>query len=215
MNKGFIIVAVFIIGIAIVWYLPLKNNKTDSTAPQVLLSEIVDQTRFMSTDAIASRIINDDPSLLLLDVRSAYEFEEYSLPGAVNVPFETLLVSNWIDSLDVKNSDIVIFSNDDLYADQAWFLLRQEEYKNTYIMKGGLNEWFTTIMLPEKPNVEASTEAFELYSFRKGASLYFGGSIQEVPIAKEKEKVTQVKAPAPKKKVEVKQKVKKPAEGGC
>ena len=215
MNKGFIIVAVFIIGIAIVWYLPLKNTKTDLTAPQVLLSEIVDQTRFMSTDAIASRIINDDPSLLLLDVRSAYEFEEYSLQGAVNVPFETLLVSNWIDSLDVKNTDIVIFSNDDLYADQAWFLLRQEEYKNTYIMKGGLNEWFRTIMLPEQPNVEASTEALELYSFTKGASLYFGGSIQEIPIAKEKEKVTQVKAPAPKKKVEVKQKVKKPAEGGC
>ena len=37
-----------------------------------------------------------------------------------------------------------------------------------------MNKWFTTIINPEKPTEMMPSRAFELYSFRKAASMYFG-----------------------------------------
>ncbi len=72
-------------------------------------------------------------------------------------------------------------------------------------MKGGVNEWFRTIMQPEPP-LETDPEVdFEKYSFRKGASQYFGGTPNEVSSD----------ATVKKKKVVVHKKRKREAEGGC
>ena len=52
-------------------------------------------------------------------------------------------------------------------------------------------------------------QAFELYTFRKAASMYFG------VVYPEQVKVAQVKKVVPKKVIAVKKKKKLPAEGGC
>ena len=52
-------------------------------------------------------------------------------------------------------------------------------FENIYVMEGGLNKWFADIMQPEMPPATAPNEAIDLYTFRKGASLYFGGGSEE------------------------------------
>ena len=58
--------------------------------------------------------------------------------------------------------------------------------------------------LPQPPAETASSEAFDLYAFEKGASIYFGGT----PVGAQAQS-------APKKNVVVRKKNKKAAEGGC
>ena len=184
--------------------LPEKAPKV-KLAPDDFLIEIYDQSRFLSTDLIAKRLIDGDPGLFLVDIRGMYDYEEYSLPGAVNIPMDELLNADWKDYLNQDGMDIVFYSNSDIYADQAWALSVQEGYNNLYVMKGGLNEWFRTIMKPTKPLDTSPSVDFDKYSFRKGASLYFGGTPRQSS--------TDV---APKKKtVVVRKKKKKVAEGGC
>jgi rhodanese-related sulfurtransferase len=182
---------------------------------QLLLAKIADQNRFISADDLAKRIINDDPSIFLIDVRSLYEYEKYSLPEAVNIPVELLLNEKNMEIPQKDGIDLILFSNGDIYSDQAWLLLNQKGYSNTYVLKGGLNEWFRTIMLPEKPLEGEPDEVFDRYAFRKGASLYFGGSIQEIPVAVDKNTTVAKKVEKKKKEVIVKKKVKKATEGGC
>jgi rhodanese-related sulfurtransferase len=157
------------------FFLPEKQNQYEKQ-PQQLLSELYDQTRYVSTDEVAERIINQDPALFLVDVRMADYYEEYSLPGAMNIPFEDILNPDWEEYLNQEYVDIVFYSNSDVYAEQAWMLANRKGFENLYIMKGGLNCWFETIIKPAKPLVTASNTEFDLYEFRKGARQYFSGA---------------------------------------
>ena len=170
MSKRYIFLAIILLGAAFVLMIIPSKEKSNQVEPEQFLVEVNDHARFLDTDLIAKRIIDADPSLFLIDVRSLYEYEEYALPGAVNIPVEELLLSQWEDYFEQDAMDVVFYSNSDVYADQAWVLSAQLGYDKLYVMKGGLNKWFKTIMMPEMPSEGSPSEDFDLYSFRKGAS---------------------------------------------
>ena len=208
MSKRYILIAILLIGSALGLIVIPKKVTTDQVKPTAFLADLNDPARFLETDQIAKRLIDEDPTLFLIDIRSLYEFEDYSIPGSVNIPLEELLLDQWSDYINQEYMDIVFYSNGDVYADQAWVLTAQSGIDNLYVMKGGLNEWFRTIMKPDKPGEMATSSDFDLYSFRKGASIFFGGSVQNVPVLNDDNTPK-------KKKVVLKKKIKKAAEGGC
>lgn len=175
MNIRYIFFAILLLALgAGLFFLP--DPKADyETQAENILSELKDQTRFVSTDEVAERIINQDPSLFLIDVRMVDYYEEFSLPGAANIPLEEILNPDWVDYLEQDGVDLVFYSNGDIYAEQAWMLAKRMGYKNLYVMKGGLNHWFETIIQPKRPAATASSTEFDLYEFRKGARQYFSG----------------------------------------
>ncbi len=207
-NKGFYYLAPVLLILALGLVLLPKSKKSREVNPRHLLLEINDQTRFATTDEVASAIINKDPFYQLVDVRTPAEFSAYSLKDAVNIPLADLLKPEYRETLDQTSRRIIFFSNNDIYAEQAWMLCRRQGFRNIFVMKGGLNAWMQTIINPAEPAVTASKEDFELYEFRKGASQFFVGSPEISLPAKDAEK--------PKAKVKVAP-VAKPAaaEGGC
>jgi len=205
MSKRYIILAILLLGSALgLNYLPEQPNK-DLLTPKKMLVKIYDQARYLTTDGVAKKLIEGDPGLFLIDVRSPEEYEEYALPGAINVPTDQLFTGENIDYLDQEGIDVVFYSNGDVFSEQVWMLAAEKGFDNLFILKGGLNEWFQTIMQPVPPPETASKVAAEQYMFRKGASIYFGGSpnllASEIPVKK--------------KEVVVRKKKKKEAEGGC
>lgn len=184
-------------------------EKKVEISPEELLKNALNPERYISTDELADRIINQDPSLVLIDVRDSISFKKYSFPGATNIPLKKVLDKVSEDYLDQHRFDVVLYSNDNLYADQAWMLCNRLGYKNLHVLKGGINKWFHTIIKPPLPSEEMPDEAFKLYDFRMGASMYFGVHypkklVQPKPIKK-----------VPKKVIPVKKKKKMPIEGGC
>lgn len=175
MNKAYYTLAAFLLllGIGLV-VLPERVHQ-DETLPKEVLKDLSNPSRFISTDKVAEMIIDKDPTLLLVDVRDMYDYLDYSIPGAHSIPLEEILSYEWVDSLSFEGSRIVFFSNSDIKADQAWMLMRREKYEDIHVMKGGLNKWFETIIQPTKPAETCPTEEFELYEFRRGASIYFTG----------------------------------------
>jgi hypothetical protein len=121
-------------------------------------------------------IIEGDPTLELVDVRNEYDYFEYSLPKALSIPLDSIMVDPYQDYLGIENMYVVFYSNDDILADQAWVIAKRMGYGSIYVMKGGLNCWIRTIIQPEAPAETASKEEFELYDFRRGASMYFTGA---------------------------------------
>lgn len=202
---SYIFWSVIIIGTAFCFYYLPKSNENPVISPNEVLHKLDNTNRFVTTHQVAKRIIANDPGILLVDVRYPRQFEAYSIPGAINIPMENLMDTNWTDSLNRMSIDIVLYSNGDMVADQAWVLLTEHNAHNLYVLKGGLNKWFETIIKPTPPNETASAEAFEQYSFEKGASIYFGGS----PANLESTSSTA------KKEVVVRKKKKRAAEGGC
>ncbi len=205
----YILLAVILILTAVGLVLLPKYEKHEGISAKELLSNIISPERYISTDELADKIVNQDPSFILIDVRDSISFKKNSLPNAINIPLKKLLDEDATAYLDQDQFDVVLFSNTNFYADQAWILCNRLDYKNLRVLKGGINEWFYTIINPPKPTEGMPVTAFEQYSFRKAASMYFGVAYPDAV------KKTIIKKVAPKKVVPFKKKKKKKPEGGC
>jgi rhodanese-related sulfurtransferase len=180
MSKTYIILASILLVIAGgMLFLP-DMNRSREMPPELLFKEINDPARHVSADYVADRLINEDPAMLLVDVRTAAESKAFSLPGSVNIPLAGIADPEWRDYLGQDYMDVVLYSNGDLHADQAWIICTRMGYRNLYVMSGGLNGWFTDIMQPQLPPATAASEEFDRYAFRKAASAFFGGGPVEV-----------------------------------
>lgn len=197
-----------------------KYEKHEGISPEKLLSDAVNPERYISTDELADRIINKDPSILLIDVRDESSYKQYTIPGATNIPLSNLLDEDYDAYVNQNAYDVVFFSDDNFYSDQAWTLCNRLGYPNLHVLKGGVNEWYKTIINPEVPTENMPTNAHELYTFRKAASMYFGVAYPEkvkkqTVVKKPTSFKTTQPAAAPKQVVPVKKKKKAPVEGGC
>lgn len=189
-------------------FFPEKENQRE-LSPDQLLQEIQNDKRFISVDQLAEMLINQDPALLLVDVRDPASFSKFALPGALNIPFKKMLNEEFQSYFDNKAAEIVFYSNDHSLAEQAWIIKKREKVDNIRILKGGLNQWTKDIFLAEAPPETASAEAFERYSFLIGARKYFVGvsgeldpALTQVPVEEKQPQKVKVVPKVKKKKEE-------------
>lgn len=195
----------------------LPNYQThEGIKPEVLLNNVINSERYISTDKLANILVKNNETYLLIDVRDNESYTKYTLPNAINIPLATLLDEDSENYLNQDTYKVVLFSNDSFDAEQAWVLCTRLGYENINVLKGGINNWFNTIINPPKPLKNASAKEIKLYNSRKEASKFFGvvypEQVKNKPIA-----VNKVIAPkvTPKKIAPIKKKRKMPVEGGC
>lgn len=204
MDRRYIFLTLLALAVAVVILILPDKQITNEVQPKELLLKIVEETRFLTPDQVAEMIINRDPSLQLIDVRTPEEYAKFTLPGALNIPLDQILNAESLEIIGQEEKNNVFFSNGTIHANQAWVLTTRLGYLNNFVMKGGLNAWIETIMQPPKPGNAASQAEIDLYEFRRGACQYFmGGSVSEPETA--------VATPAP----VVRKKKKTVISGGC
>jgi rhodanese-related sulfurtransferase len=187
--------------------IPQNTTHPYKLTPEQLLEVVKSGEQYFSPDEIADLIINQDPSVLLIDIRNQNEYEKYHLPGAINIPLSELLNEEWKDYLNQDVRMNVFYSNSTVDANQAWMLTRQLGYKNNYVLQGGLNYWVETIMNPTPPAMTSPDEEFAKYDFRKGAGMALGGGTDvSAPSSDNKPSGLPKITPKP---------TKKRAQGGC
>ncbi|RLD88278.1 MAG: hypothetical protein DRJ09_08730 [Bacteroidetes bacterium] len=205
MNRNYLFLTLLMLVLAIGTFFIKKDDVyKNQIKPETLLQVITQPSRYVTTDQVAKRIIEKDPTLELIDVRLPGDFDKFTLPDAINVPLKDIFTDKGQDNLGIEDLNVVFFSNDDIIADQAWVIATRLGYKNMYVMKGGLNCWIETIINPTMPPETASEIEFEQFRFRKAASLYFTGGSTTQPVS-----VTKAKVKVRRKKKE------KAASGGC
>ncbi len=176
MNKRYLLLAGIIIALGVgILFMPAKDT-AKQPKPELLLAAIDDPSRFLSTDDITDRLVKKNPALILIDVRPESQFKAFSIPGAINIPSDSLLSASALEILNQKEMDKVFYSNADVTSDQAWIICKRLGLQRIYVMQGGVNRWFSTIVKAEKPAETATTKALELYQFRIAACQHFFGS---------------------------------------
>ncbi len=204
--KNIIFIGMLLLGVVIAM-VPENTTKPYKLTAEQMLVEVQGAAEMVTADEVAHWIISKDPSLQLIDVRTPDEFQKFHLEGAVNVPLSTIMKDEYRDYVDQGIKMNVLYSNGTLGSHQAWMILRQLGFENNYVLQGGLNYWFDTIMNPQAPSVTSADEEFAKYDFRKAASGVFGGGGAAALTAP-----TQKKASKPK---VVRKKKKKAPAGGC
>ncbi len=207
MKVRVILATIFIPLAAIIAAVPANTTKQFELTAEQLLKEVKEGIQFVSADQIADMIVQKDPSLRLIDVRSSDEFNKFHLPDAINIPISDLLSDEWVEILNQDIKMNVFYSNGNTQSNEAWMITRQLGYLNNYVLMGGLNYWAETILNPEVPSQTMPDDEFAKYDFRMGASRALGGeSVSSANVSDETQK--------PALPVQKKEKKKK-ASGGC
>lgn len=137
--------------------------------PNKLLLETHSTSKFIEPFDLAEKIISGTQYFILVDLRSEKEYEQSTIPFAINLSVKDLMAG----ALQ-RNQQIVLFSDDDTKSLNAWLALKSLDYKNVFILKGGYKGWVDNVLFPKIP-AEVSQKGKEKYEKLKQVSLYFGG----------------------------------------
>jgi hypothetical protein len=87
-----------------------------------------------------------DPTLnvIMLDVRDEADFNQFHVLDARHLPADQLAAAVPALREEPANTVIVVMSNDEVAATEAWKTLRAESVPSTYILEGGINNWLAT-----------------------------------------------------------------------
>lgn len=126
--------------------LPLSGNRSFTLKPQKLLTEVLDENTYFTVDQVARFVVSEDSTVQIIDLRPPEEFRSMNIPGSVNIPYSELLNNdpgNFLNNGNIRN---IFYSNGELDSNSALVIAKGLNYKNIFVMKGGLNEWFNSIM---------------------------------------------------------------------
>jgi len=150
---------------------PAGMRKATTLSPREVASSVINKSDHVTAEDLAALIIDKDPNLLIVDLRSAEEYNQFHIEGAINIPLSQLFEEESLEMLS-PDYNIVVYSNGGTHSAQAWVLLKQMGI-DCYTLLGGLNYWAEAIMNPEPPDDLAADSEILQYQFRKSASGYF------------------------------------------
>jgi len=205
--KARLVLATLIIPMGlIIAAVPENTTKPFKLTAEELLEEVKDGTQFIYPDQLADMVIQKDPTLQIIDVRSVAEFDKFSLPNSINIPLVDILNPDWEDYINQDIKFNVFYSNGTKDANEAWMITRQLGFENNYVLQGGLNYWVETIMNPEAPKSTSPNDEILKYNLRKGAGMALGGAaVNTAPATMTKSSKPPIK----------RRKKKKGVQGGC
>ena len=158
-------------------FLPNVKPHLEKLKNKDLITLINYNGRYVSVDDIAKALMQNDQFLILVDVRNPEQYKEFTLPGAINIPVDSIVNHSNLELLSGSNVyNIVFFSNGTSLADKAWLIATATGIKNLHVLKGGLNAWFNQLLQPKRPPDWAKQIEFKKYEFRKAAARFFTGA---------------------------------------
>ncbi|MHA7942988.1 rhodanese-like domain-containing protein [Formosa sp. 3Alg 14/1] len=87
-----------------------------------------------------SKIMSEQPELMVVDVRTPEEFDSGHLEGAINYNWKSEDFNNQISDLD-KSKEVLIYCRSGARSAKAAEKMRSEGFTTVYELKGGLIDW--------------------------------------------------------------------------
>jgi rhodanese-related sulfurtransferase/uncharacterized membrane protein YedE/YeeE len=138
--------ALLIVSIFVFLFLPeQRRSNAREVAPQQILAMLMDESRFVNTEEVIYKIINEDRNMILIDVREPEEFDEFALPGAVNIGLDEILGRPYREFFGSANGKKVFYGFGESSAELAWTVATRAGFENVYVLKGGLNGMFNKL----------------------------------------------------------------------
>ena len=153
--------------------LPHKDNTIGQLSPKQSLRLLENLNNSVSADELARAILNEDSTLQLIDLRTDAEFRKFNIPGSINIPLNELANKDYSDYLNQNGKKIVFYSNGDVLSAEAWTIISEMGVPTCYVLKGGMNEWYKTIMLTEFTGETITPAENALFEVRYKARNFF------------------------------------------
>jgi hypothetical protein len=123
----------------------------------------------ISADELAFRIIDHEPRIRMIDIRTPEAFAKDALPGAVNIPVGEFFGKEWITMLSRRHVVKVLVGAGEEEERTAYHLLQELGYENLAVLSGGMGGFNATILNPAVPVPQLTRWDADVARFRDGA----------------------------------------------
>jgi len=161
-----------------------------------MLEKVISANYFISLDSI------DNPNIILIDIRSPFEFEKGHINGAINISTPDLLNddnSELYKKITNNKKVVVLYGENPTEANNSFMVLYQLGFQNIKILLASL-EYEQNKLITKKSEIEKNVTDI---------NAFITESQKKVKIAPKPKKIV------PKNVITVKKKKKMPVEGGC
>jgi len=165
-------IILFSLGIVLA-LLPLTGNRSFTVTPHKLVDGAFDQTSYFTSDQVARFVATEDTSIQIIDLRTREEFGKLNIPGSINIPYESFIETAPGSLTGSGNVKYILYSNGDIDANNAWVIAKGLKIDNVFVMKGGLNDWFSTVMNSRFTGERISARENALFENRRKAGQIF------------------------------------------
>ena len=186
-------------------FLPVQSRQI-TVNPDELAQAILNAEDRINPQTVSQWLVEGNGEFTLIDVRSAEEFQQGHIKGAINIPLTELVNLATIEDLDTDKT-LILYSNGISHASQAWVVLHSAGVVDAVVLEGGLNYWNKVILNPQTPSPYASNDEILVYKTKAAIASALGGGRLEI----QENKTSSVKL----KPVIKKKRKKKKADGGC
>jgi rhodanese-related sulfurtransferase len=122
---------------------PTNSEKWARIAPEKQAA-LDQRTVQVHPGELLASLANKKLNIIMIDVRSEVDFNLFHITGAQNIPLAELnSILPGLLSQNSANTVVVLMSNDEKAATDAWKYLVTEAVPNVYILDGGVNNWIS------------------------------------------------------------------------
>ncbi|ALO16086.1 molybdopterin biosynthesis protein MoeB [Salinivirga cyanobacteriivorans] len=201
---GLEVLLLFAIAVTIA-FMPGKSvNTFNELDESKVYQKSLNDAHRVSSEELAFNILHEVDDINIIDVRSEADFNQFHLPGAINIPYPEITKAQFAETFNNIMGKNILVSNGGVTAEKAWLIVTRMGFQHNYVLNGGLNKFINDIFNAPKPDPDViKMEIHHQYRFRQRAAKVF--------------KEGEAKKIVSDKKVEVPQKKQQPVQisGGC
>jgi len=189
------LVSVLIIILGLVFMNSPKNSYKISV--EEMETVVLERQYLLRPPKVIDILQNNDTMYRFIDLRSAPEYLEGHLKGAINIPKHKILLDEYKDILNQDDKiNVLYYSDEQCIACSAWMLLRQLGYKNNMVLQSGYQFIKANLIDDFSPMKAGYSDERPLYNYNEAINSNSGVSNtnsssktnQMMPIVKKKNK---------------------------
>ncbi len=175
-NKEIGVLVAFVLALVML-FLPGPDRERYSFDPEKMSEEIMKKDDHVSPKELSERIIEGKNDFRLVDIRTPKEYKGGSIKTSENIPLRKLLKKDTLERL-MADKPLVIFSNGNSHAHQAWVILKSAGI-DAQVLEGGFNLWNKMVLNPKLP-VNITDDEVLRYRGKAAVANFFGGGGSEM-----------------------------------
>lgn len=166
------VILVLLLGFGLVLATGKPTGPTVGVSPAAIGAAIQLKEDHVDALSLAKQIIEGKKDFVIVDLRPAWQFDDYHIPGAVNVPLEQAVAGGGALS---KSKEIILYSSGGTHAAQVWVLLKQQGYSVKTVLDG-LQGWWRDVITPVSLSATDEAGGQQDYQALKSIREYFQGA---------------------------------------